>query len=227
MPMMPIKPLHGYKALVTSGPTHEPIDPVRYLANHSSGKQGHAIATALVQAGAEVTLVSGPVQLSPPAGVKLVGVTTAQQMLDACEAALPVDILVAAAAVCDWKPASLAVNKIKKDKDLRMELHLVRNVDIVANLAQHVKRPKLVIGFAAETENLLVNARAKRLAKGCDWLLANDVANGEVFNREENTITFITEQGEEPWPTMSKSDAAQKLVQHIAQHIMIFQKDNA
>ncbi len=207
--------LSGKRAIVTSGPTHEPIDPVRFLGNRSSGKQGHAIAAALANAGAEVTLVSGPTQQAAPAGVNVVNVTTGAQMLKAVEAALPADILVGAAAVADWKPSTVSEQKIKKQNKLDvLQLEFLPTDDILASIAQHAKRPALVVGFAAETENVPVNAKAKRLAKGADWILANDVSQN-VFGADENEILFITAEGEENWPRMSKQAVADKLVEAI------------
>lgn len=209
--------LNGKRAIVTSGPTYEPIDPVRFLGNRSSGKQGHAIAAALANAGADVTLVSGPTQLPAPAGVKLVSVTTGAQMLRAVEAALPADIFVGAAAVADWKPSSVSEQKIKKQNKLdTLQLEFLPTDDILASIAQHAQRPGLVIGFAAETENVQTHARAKRLAKGADWILANDVSQG-VFGADENEILFITAEGEEAWPRMSKKAVADQLVEAIAE----------
>lgn len=213
------QPLRGRKAIVTSGPTAEPIDPVRYLGNRSSGKQGHAIAVALAAAGAEVTLVSGKVALPDPAGVKTIHVTTADEMLQAVEAALPADIFVAAAAVADWKMTHISTQKIKKhDKVTKLTLDLVPATDVLAQVGKHPKRPALVIGFAAETNKLAETARTKRLAKGCDWILANSVKGGAVFGAEENEVLFMDASGEETWPRMSKRAVAEKLVQTIAQH---------
>ncbi len=207
--------LSGKHAIVTSGPTHEPIDPVRFLGNRSSGKQGHAIAAALANAGATVTLVSGPTQQATPAGVNVVHVTTGAQMLKAVEAALPADILVGAAAVADWKPSSVSEQKIKKQNKLDvLQLEFLPTDDILASIAQHRQRPALVVGFAAETENVKTNAKAKRMAKGADWILANDVSNN-VFGADENEILFITADGEESWPRMSKQAVAAKLVEAI------------
>lgn len=208
--------LSGKHAIVTSGPTHEPIDPVRFLGNRSSGKQGHAIAAALANAGADVTLVSGPTQLPNPVGVHVVHVTTGAQMLRAVEAALPADIFVGAAAVADWKPSVVAEQKIKKQNKLDvLQLEFLPTDDILASIAQHAKRPSLIVGFAAETENVPANAKAKRLAKGADWILANDVSK-DVFGTDENEILFITESGEEAWERMSKQGVAAKLVEAIA-----------
>lgn len=208
--------LTGKRAIVTSGPTQEPIDPVRFIGNHSSGKQGHAIAAALVRAGAEVTLISGPTRQATPAGVKLVNVTTGEQMLKAVEAALPADIFVGAAAVADWKPSVVSEQKIKKQNKLDMlSLEFLPTVDVLAATAQHAQRPALVVGFAAETENVKANAKTKRNAKGADWILANDVSAG-VFGADENEVVLITAEGEEAWPRMSKHQVANKLVEAIA-----------
>lgn len=214
------RPLAGKTALVTSGPTHEPIDPVRYIANRSSGKQGHAIAAALAALGARVTLVSGPVAISPPPGVTFMQVETAREMLKACEAALPVDIAVCAAAVADWRVAEEGEEKIKKDgKDLA-PLNLVENPDILATLSRHpFRRPNLVVGFAAETENLVHYARAKRLKKGCDWIVGNDVSvETGVMGGDDNTVVLITESGEESWPRLPKAEVAMQLAQRVATH---------
>ena len=194
--------LQGLKALVTAGPTQEPMDPVRYIANRSSGKQGYAIADALARAGAETILVSGPVELVAPAGVKLMKVTTAREMLAACESVLPADIAVMTAAVADWRPDIAANNKIKKNIDRVVPLlKLVENPDILATLAQHAKRPRLLIGFAAETDNVVENGVAKRARKGADWIVANDVsANplGEsVMGGDRNQVHLITQTGSE------------------------------
>jgi phosphopantothenoylcysteine decarboxylase / phosphopantothenate---cysteine ligase len=214
------RPLQGLRALVTSGPTHEPIDPVRYIANRSSGKQGHAIAAALAAAGAEVVLVTGPVALPNPPGVTVQAVETARQMQAACTAALPVDIAICAAAVADWG-VQAATGKIKKQPGTApAPLALVENPDILAGLAQHASaRPRLVIGFAAETENLLANARAKRARKGCDWILANDVAPGTTtFGGEANQVTLVSAAAEEAWPVLDKSAVAARLAARIADY---------
>jgi phosphopantothenoylcysteine decarboxylase/phosphopantothenate--cysteine ligase len=212
-------PLAGRHALVTSGPTHEPIDPVRYIANRSSGQQGHAIALALAQSGARVTLVTGPVTLADPRGVRVVHVETAAQMLAACEAALPADIAVCAAAVADWRMAEATTHKIKKTPDAPAPtLSLVANPDILATLSRSgPARPRLVIGFAAETDDLLPHAVAKRARKGCDWILANDVSPGSgIMGGAENRVHLVTEQGTEDWPRLTKTDVAQRLVARIA-----------
>jgi phosphopantothenoylcysteine decarboxylase / phosphopantothenate---cysteine ligase len=217
------QPLKGKRVLVTSGPTHEPIDPVRYIANRSSGKQGHAIAAAAARAGAEVTLVSGPVNVSDPPGVTVVHVESAREMLQAVERALPVDVAIFAAAVADWRVAGVAGQKIKKKAgQATPELSLVENPDILASIAKRkTQRPKLVIGFAAETENVAANAKAKLAAKGCDWILANDVspANG-IMGGDRNTIELVTAVGIEPWPPQSKEDVATMLIARIAAELV-------
>ena len=215
-------PLKGRHVLVTSGPTHEPIDPVRYIANRSSGKQGHAIAAAAARAGAQVTLVSGPVNLPDPAGVAVRHVETAREMLAAVEAALPADAAIFAAAVADWRVAAEAGQKMKKDGKVLPALALTENPDILATVAQLAnRRPRLVIGFAAETENVVAYAQAKRLRKGCDWILANDVSprsgiDGGVMGGDENLIHLIAEEGVEHWPRASKAEVAERLVARIA-----------
>jgi phosphopantothenoylcysteine decarboxylase/phosphopantothenate--cysteine ligase len=210
-------PLAGLRAVVTSGPTHEPIDPVRYLANRSSGRQGHAIAGALAAAGADVTLVSGPVSLAPPAGMKIVPVETAREMQEAVEATLPIDIAVMAAAVADWRATAPVLEKIKKDSGKPAALSLTENPDILAGLAKHKQRPTLVIGFAAETEDLIANAKAKLQRKGADWIIANDVSpEGGVMGGSKNRVHLISAGGVEDWPEMSKEDVAARLVAGIA-----------
>ncbi|WP_404382772.1 bifunctional phosphopantothenoylcysteine decarboxylase/phosphopantothenate--cysteine ligase CoaBC [Caenispirillum salinarum] len=212
------KPLAGRRALVTSGPTHEAIDPVRYIANRSSGKQGHAIAAALAALGAEVTLVSGPVALPDPAGVRVVKVESAREMLEACQGALPADIAVCAAAVADWR-VEAAGQKIKKTAGgAAPALSFTENPDILATLsAAGPDRPALVVGFAAETENVLDHAAAKRARKGCDWILANDVSPATgTFGGDRNTLHLITGDGTEEWPTLDKTDAAARLADRIA-----------
>lgn len=207
--------LAGRHALVTAGPTVEPLDPVRFLSNHSSGKQGYAIAAALAARGAKVTLVSGPVTLPVPAGVVCVKVQTAREMLGACEAALPAEIAVCTAAVSDWRAKAAAQGKIKKTSEGPPVLELVENPDILATLCRLANRPKLIVGFAAETDDVLENAVAKRQRKGCDWLVANDVRRG-VFGADRNLVSLITETGIETWPEMDKSQVAGKLVQRIS-----------
>ena len=212
--------LAGRKALVTSGPTQESIDPVRYIANRSSGKQGHAIAGALAGLGADTTLVSGPVAIPVPPGVRLVPVETAEQMLAACEAALPVDVAVCAAAVSDWRVAAQANQKLKKSVNGMPEIRLVENPDILKTLSQPgARRPPLVVGFAAETEKVLEHAAAKRQRKGCDWIVANDVSPGtDVMGGDNNTIHLITEMGADSWTRMTKTQVAERLALAIADH---------
>jgi phosphopantothenoylcysteine decarboxylase/phosphopantothenate--cysteine ligase len=213
-------PLRGRRAIVTSGPTREPIDPVRYISNHSSGKQGHAIAGALARLGAEVTLVSGPVALADPPGVTVVPVETAEQMLAACLQALPADIAVCAAAVADWKVVEPAPHKQKKiEGEPPPSIDLAPNPDILQALATAAvdRRPLLVIGFAAETFDVVDNAVAKRRRKGCDWILANDVGTGTgTFGGDHNTIHLVTAEGVEDWPTMTKRQAAERLAERVA-----------
>jgi phosphopantothenoylcysteine decarboxylase / phosphopantothenate---cysteine ligase len=212
-------PLAGMKALVTAGPTREPVDPVRFLANHSSGKQGYAIAEALARAGALTTLISGPVSIAPPGGVKLQRVTTAREMLAACEAALPADVLVMAAAVSDWRPDIAANSKIKKSADRVVPLiKLVENPDILATIAQGPHRPRLLIGFAAETDDVVQNAVAKRSRKGADWIIANDVS-GDVMGGDKNRIHLISETGTEDWPEMTKGEVGTQLAARIAEKL--------
>ena len=211
------KPLAGRHALVTAGPTHEPIDPVRYIANRSSGKQGHAIAVALAALGARVTLVTGPVALTDPAGVTTVHVETAREMLAACEAALPADIAVMAAAVADWRVAQEATQKLKKDSGAAAPtLTMALNPDILAGIARHARRPRLVIGFAAETERVVEHAIGQRQRKGCDWILANDVS-GDVMGGDANSVQIITANGIEEWPRMPKAEVAGRLARRIAE----------
>jgi phosphopantothenoylcysteine decarboxylase / phosphopantothenate---cysteine ligase len=216
------KPLAGKRALVTSGPTREAIDPVRYISNHSSGKQGHAIAAARAQLGAQVTLVSGPVSVPDPAGVTVVRIDSAEQMLAACLAAGKVDVAVCAAAVADWKIARPASAKIKKKPGAAPPaIELAANPDILATLSKPgAKRPALVVGFAAETENIVANAIEKRTRKGCDWIGANDVsAASGTFGGERNTVHLITAQGVQDWPTLSKDRVAMQLAGAIALHL--------
>jgi phosphopantothenoylcysteine decarboxylase/phosphopantothenate--cysteine ligase len=210
--------LSGLKALVTAGPTQEPLDPVRFIANRSSGKQGYAIADALARAGAQTTLVSGPVEIAAPAGVRLLKVTTAREMLAACESALPADVAVCTAAVADWRPETLANHKIKKEKDAGTPtLRLVENPDILATLGQHRQRPGLLIGFAAETENVVAQAVAKRARKGCDWIVANDVSPGTgIMGGDRNTVHVVTANGVEDWPEMDKREVGTRLAAKIA-----------
>ena len=213
--------LAGRRALVTSGPTREPIDPVRYISNHSSGKQGHAIAAALSALGADTVLVSGPTQEPTPAGVHLVQVETAVEMLAACEAALPVDVAVMAAAVADWRVETAAGHKLKKDGGGPPLLRLAENPDILATISQRANdRPTLVVGFAAETDDIVANARAKRVRKRCDWILANDVSIGtDTFGGDRNTIHLVDTDGVEDWPVMTKREVAARLAERIAQRL--------
>ncbi len=213
--------LAGKKVLVTSGPTHEPIDPVRYIANRSSGAQGSAIARALTDRGAEVVFISGPATAPPPLDAEVIAVETAQQMADAVAAALPVDAAVFAAAVADWHVASVSSSKIKKQKGALPVLEFAENPDILASVSQSSSnRPDLVVGFAAETDDLLSNATAKRARKGCDWIVANDVSpeNG-IMGGSENAVTFITEDGAESWPRMGKAQVAGELADRMAQYL--------
>ncbi len=210
--------LAGKKILVTSGPTREPIDPVRYISNHSSGKQGHALARMAAQAGAEVVLVSGPVSLPDPSGVKTIHVETAEQMLNASENALPADAAIFAAAVADWRVAAESAQKMKKQEGKLPSLSFAENPDILAAVSRHSNlRPRLVIGFAAETENLIENARAKLLKKGCDWIVANDVSTGTAtFGGGSNEVHIVSAGGVESWPMQSKDAVAAGLVKKIA-----------
>lgn len=212
------RPLAGKRIVITSGPTHEAIDPVRYIANRSSGKQGHAIARAAAAAGAEVVLVSGPVALADPPGVKVVKVESAREMLAAVEGALPADAAVFAAAVADWGIAQAGAQKIKKGDGGPPQLALAENPDILATVAQaRTQRPRLVIGFAAETEKVVDNAKAKLARKRCDWIVANDVsAAGGVMGGDRNTVHLVSASGVESWPTQSKEEVARALVERIA-----------
>lgn len=212
-------PLAGRHVLVTSGPTHEPIDPVRYIANRSSGRQGAAIAAALARLGARVSFVTGPAEAPRPSGCEIREVETAEQMLAAVEAALPADAAVFAAAVADWRVVSARASKLKKDAaGAPPRLELAENPDILRSIAQMKKgRPRLVVGFAAETDDVLANAAAKRLRKGCDWLVANDVSPATgIMGGTENAVTLITAAGAEPWPRMSKAETAARLAARIA-----------
>jgi phosphopantothenoylcysteine decarboxylase/phosphopantothenate--cysteine ligase len=210
--------LAGKKILVTSGPTREPIDPVRYISNHSSGKQGHALARMAAQAGAEVVLVSGPVSLPDPSGVKTIHIETAEQMLNASEGALPADAAIFAAAVADWRVKNEAAQKMKKHDGALPSISFAENPDILATISRHSNlRPRLVIGFAAETENLIENARAKLNKKGCDWIVANDVSTGtSTFGGTSNEVHIVTATGVESWPMQSKEAVAAGLIKKIA-----------
>ncbi|UZE49419.1 bifunctional phosphopantothenoylcysteine decarboxylase/phosphopantothenate--cysteine ligase CoaBC [Rhodopseudomonas sp. P2A-2r] len=220
------QPLKGRGVLITAGPTHEPIDPVRYIANRSSGKQGYAIAAAAAAAGAEVVLVSGPVELKDPAGVTVTRVESARDMLAAVEAALPVDIAIFAAAVADWRVVSEGAQKLKKDGKALPPLQLTENPDILATVSKlHDNRPPLVIGFAAETEHLIDNAKAKIARKGCDWIVANDVSPATgIMGGDRNTVHLLTRNddgdiGVDSWPAMSKEQVATALVARIAETV--------
>ena len=214
-----VGPLLGKRIVLTSGPTHEPIDPVRYIANRSSGRQGSALAVALAALGAEVVFVTGPAQMASPDGVQVVPVETAQQMLEAVEAALPADAVVCAAAVADWRITTPAEHKMKKQKGTMPQLAFTENPDILARISQRGKdRPQLVVGFAAETDNLLENATAKRQRKACDWIVANDVSSATgIMGGEENAVTLITNAGVETWPREPKSQVATRLAQRMAE----------
>ena len=205
--------------IVTAGPTHEPIDPVRYIANRSSGKQGFAIAAALAKRGAKVTLIAGPVTLPTPEGVTRIDVQTAREMAAAVEAALPADAAIMVAAVADWRVESTP-QKIKKDgSGVMPTLTLVENPDILANLARSPKRPRLLIGFAAETENVIANAQAKLARKGCDWIVANDVS-GDVMGGAANTVHVVTAAGVESWERMGKDDVAERLAERVGEMLV-------
>lgn len=211
------KPLQGRRAVVTAGPTREPIDPVRYLSNHSSGRQGYAIAQALADLGANVDLVTGPTSIAKPIGTNNIGVETAEEMLSAVEAALPADIFVSVAAVADWRPASRTHQKTKKPVGGPQPLQLVENPDILRSVCLSDKRPELVVGFAAETHDVLKLARAKRIRKECDWIVANDVS-GDVMGGQENEMIIVTDKGEDYLPRQSKQAAARTLARRIAAH---------
>lgn len=212
-------PLQGKHVLVTSGPTHEPIDPVRYIANRSSGAQGTAIAQSLLALGAKVTFVTGPADVPTPLGADVIKVQTADQMLQAVKAALPADAAVFAAAVADWRVASASDSKIKKTKDGLPNLAFAENPDILATVAQMKKgRPALVVGFAAETDDVIKNATAKRKRKGCDWIVANDVSPATgIMGGAENAVTLIDAEGSEAWPRMGKRDVADRFAARLAQ----------
>jgi len=209
-------PLSGKHVLITSGPTHEPIDPVRYIANRSSGRQGAAIAEALAKRGAKVSYITGPVSIPAPKGVDLIAVETAKQMFEAVNAALPADIAIFAAAVADWRVEGAGDTKIKKQKDAMPAFTFAENPDILASISAlpEAARPDLVIGFAAETDHVLDHARAKKKRKNCDWLLANDVS-GDVMGGADNQVILIRDEGEESWPLMSKKDVAERLAETI------------
>lgn len=209
------RPLSGQRILVTAGPTHEAIDPVRYIANRSSGRQGFAIAAAAAALGAEVTLIAGPVHLATPPGVARIDVETAIEMQAEVEKALPVDAAILVAAVADWRAVQAPEQKIKKDGGIIPALNLTENPDILASLAKHPNRPKLLIGFAAETEKIVEHAQAKLTKKGCDWIVANDVS-GDVMGGANNAFHIITKDGVESWPESAKDVIARKLIEKVA-----------
>lgn len=215
-------PLTGKRVLVTAGPTYESLDPVRYIANRSSGKQGYAIAAALRNLGADVILVTGPTNIAPPQGVELVRIETARQMMDASEAALPVDCAVCCAAVADYRPSTESEHKIKKERGGLTSIPVAENPDILKTVSQLKDgRPALVVGFAAETDDVITHAEVKRKRKGCDWMVANDVSPGEhcAMGGESNTVYLITDDGDEAWPEMPKDEVARKLALRIAKTI--------
>ncbi|MGZ6015483.1 MAG: bifunctional phosphopantothenoylcysteine decarboxylase/phosphopantothenate--cysteine ligase CoaBC [Phenylobacterium sp.] len=211
------RPLAGKRAIVTAGPTVEAIDPVRMLTNRSSGKQGYALAGALAALGAQVTLVSGPTALPAPAGVTRIDVESARDMLSACEAALPADIAVCVAAVADWRPATAGDRKIKTDGKAPDAIALVENPDILAALSKGKRRPRLVIGFAAETNDLETHAKAKLAKKGCDWIVANDVSVAGTMGGDDNAVALVSQGGIERWERMAKGEVARRLAERIAQ----------
>ena len=213
--LVPAGPLRGWHVLVTAGPTHEAIDPVRYIANRSSGLQGFAIAAAAARAGARVTLVAGPVTLPTPAGVTRIDVESARQMAAAVEAALPADVAVMVAAVADWRVEGAATQKIKKGSGASPALALTENPDILAGLCGNARRPALVIGFAAETQDVLANATAKLARKGADWIVANDVS-GDVMGGSRNRVHILRAEGVETLPEMAKDAVAEALIERIA-----------
>ncbi|MFN3512610.1 MAG: bifunctional phosphopantothenoylcysteine decarboxylase/phosphopantothenate--cysteine ligase CoaBC [Phenylobacterium sp.] len=213
------RPLAGKRAIVTAGPTAEPIDPVRVLTNRSSGKQGFAIAGALAELGAEVTLVAGPVAVPTPPGVRRVDVETARQMLAACEAALPADLAVCVAAVSDWRPRDEAASKMKKDGSGPPAIALVENPDILATLSKAQNRPRLVVGFAAETDEVEAYAQAKLARKGCDWIVANDVSVAGVMGGDENAVSIVTAGGIERWERIAKTEVARRLAARMAEEL--------
>jgi phosphopantothenoylcysteine decarboxylase/phosphopantothenate--cysteine ligase len=213
------RPLAGKRALVTAGPTAEPIDPVRVITNRSSGKQGFAIARALADLGAAVTLVAGPVAQPTPPGVKRIDVETAREMLEACAAALPADVAVCVAAVADWRPEHAGARKIKKGETGPAPIALVENPDILATLSKDARRPRLVVGFAAETNDVEAHARAKLAKKGCDWIVANDVSVPGVMGGDENAVAIVSRGGVEHWTRLAKDEVARKLAMRIAEEL--------
>ncbi|MGR3541418.1 MAG: bifunctional phosphopantothenoylcysteine decarboxylase/phosphopantothenate--cysteine ligase CoaBC [Hasllibacter sp.] len=210
-------PLKGTRAIVTSGPTHEPIDPVRYVANRSSGAQGAALAAALRDLGASVAFVTGPAAVPPPEGVEVIRVETAREMLGAVQTALPADLFVGAAAVADWHVANAGASKMKKGPAGAPALEFAENPDILATVSRHAARPRLVVGFAAETDDVAANGRAKLARKGCDWIVANDVSPGTgIMGGAENAVRLITAHGAEDWPRLPKPEVARRLAARMA-----------
>jgi len=223
-------PLQGRRILLTAGPTHEPLDPVRYLANRSSGKQGYAIATALRNLGADVVMVTGPTMLRAPVGVETIGVLTAREMMDACQKSLPADCVICCAAVADYRPEFEVDHKIKKERGGLTSIPLSENPDILKTICQmNPGRPELVIGFAAETDDIINHAAAKRKRKGCDWIIANDVSKGAkcAMGGDDNAITILSDEGEDAWPEMSKQEVAERLALRIAAALTIPKAANA
>lgn len=215
------QPLAGKKVVITAGPTREPIDPVRFISNHSSGKQGYAIAAAAVELGAETVLISGPTSLAIPPGVQMMPVETAQEMLDTCLGELPADIAIFSAAVADWRVAQQAVEKMKKGASGPPMLTLAENPDILATVSRHVSRPGIVVGFAAETEKVIEHASQKLTRKGCDLIVANDVsAESGVFGGDRNRVHLLSAAGVESWPDMTKTEVAAKLMERLAQMLV-------
>ena len=213
-------PLNNYSALITSGPTREMIDPVRYISNESSGKQGHAIAKAIFDLGAKTTLISGPTSIPDPVGPEIVKVKSATEMFDACESLLPTDIAVCAAAVGDYKISNASPEKIKKSGS-KILIELEENPDVLSRISKrNSQRPRLVIGFAAETENLISNAEKKLKEKGCDWILANDISNGKIIGQDKNKVHFISLDEKSEWDTMSKNEVAKKLSDKIVNYFI-------
>lgn len=211
------QPLAGRKVVITAGPTREPIDPVRFISNHSSGKQGYAIARAAVELGAETVLVSGPVSIPIPPGAQMMPVETAQEMLAACEGEMPADIAIFTAAVADWRVADQAPEKLKKSGGRPPVLTLAENPDILATISRHSPRPEIVVGFAAETESVTEHAAQKLMKKGCDLILANDVSEGSgVFGGDRNKVHLVSASGVESWPEMSKDEVAKRLMERLA-----------
>ncbi len=221
------KPLAGQKAIVTSGPTYEAIDPVRFIGNRSSGKQGHAIADALAQAGASVTLITGPVAIADPEGVETIHVESAQEMLEACENKLKqnIDMAICAAAVADWRPKALKEHKLKKqDNQDTLTISFTKTPDILQTISNHGERPTLVVGFAAETQDLLAHAKAKREKKGCDWIVANNVGDKAVFGQNENHVHLITAENTQEWAQTTKREIARDLVGRIVEYFETIKK---